>query len=116
MHSAYFVEYGPESFTRIHTDDGANIDRTIVTLIQTSDNIEGGETLVWDTYKKKGRDNKGYVKRKEGSRRPIGREIIPVVVPLQDGESVIYDGRTTHGVAEVRKGKRLVLVNWYKKD
>lgn len=111
--SHYFVKYGEESFTRLHTDDVNVVKMTIVTMVDTQDLIGGG-TLVFDKYTKNKRPRDRYAKRVNNGPAPVGKDIIPDIVEMQDGESVIYDAATTHGVTRVKQGHRIVLVSWFK--
>lgn len=43
------------------------------------------------------------------------QRVIPKVVDVDKGQSMVYDRSLLHGVAQVEKGKRLVLVSWYGK-
>ena len=107
----YFVKYVPESFTRLHVDNDKAVGKTIVTLIETNDLI-GGETLMYDVYPSQPRPSTHYAKRK-GDEVNYGKDIVPVIVPLVDGDSVIYDHKVKHGVCKVHQGYRIVLVSWY---
>ena len=112
-HAHYFVMYGKDAFTRIHTDDDKVIKLTIITMIETKD-LVGGGSLIYDKYNRKPRPAFKYAKRTGNGHGPYGRDIIPVIVETKDGESMIYDGKTLHGVTQVQQGHRLVLVSWFK--
>lgn len=107
VYSSYFLEYGVDSFTKQHTDDDKQIAKTIVTLIQST-NLKGGETIVLKTYKNKPRPS--WAKRKGDAW--YNKKIIPEVVYMEDGESIIYDHALPHSVSQVTQGTRLVLVTW----
>lgn len=111
--SHYFIKYPVDSFTRLHTDDAKVVKMTIVTIIETV-NLVGGCTLVFDKYTKNKRPRNRYAKRVNDGPPPIGKDIIPDIVEMQDGESVVYDAVTTHGVSRVKQGHRIVLVSWFK--
>lgn len=110
----YFLKYTKDSFTRMHTDNDAIVTKTIVTLIETKDLI-GGETLLFDKYPLKPRPSNKYAKRtpKDDS---YDKDIIPTVVQLQDGQSVIYNHAVNHAVCRVHEGHRIVLISWFKND
>lgn len=108
VYSHYFLEYGVDSFTKQHTDNDKLIEKTVVTLVESVDLI-GGETIVLKTYNIKGRPATAL--RKGGAM--YGYRIIPEVVKLEDGDSIIYDHSLPHSVAQVTQGKRLVLVSWF---
>ena len=110
--SHYFVLYKPDSFTRIHKDDVANVGCTIITMLEQND-LVGGDTLIFDEYKIKARGRDTQVKRTE-KKRPYMQPIIPVVPRVEDGQSIKYDRMVKHGVTRVESGTRLVLVSWFK--
>lgn len=113
-HTHYFLKYEEDAFTRMHTDDDKVIKLTIITMIET-DNLVGGGTLVFDKYNRKARPAHKYAKRTDNDTPgPYGKDIIPVIVESNDGESVIYDGKTQHAVTQVKQGHRIVLVSWFK--
>lgn len=106
-YSHYFVMYEKGSYTKIHSDNDEDVGLTIVTLVDTVD-LVGGDTLVYvnrpddeKTGYQKGEDHKGRV--------------VPKIVQMDVGDSVIYDRSLLHGVTQLDKGKRLVLVSWFKK-
>jgi len=108
LHSHYFLEYGVDSFTKQHTDNDSKILKTVVTLIQSTDLI-GGETIVLKTYNVKPRPR--WAERK--GKAFYNERIIPEVVYMEDGQSIIYDHALPHSVSQVKQGKRLVLVTWF---
>lgn len=113
-HTHYFLKYTSEAFTRMHTDNDSIIKQTCVTVIETKD-LVGGDTLMLDTYTKNKRPRNKYAKRvKRETHGPIGKDVIPVIVKHNDGDSVIYDPKTNHGVTQVEQGHRIVLVSWFK--
>lgn len=113
-YSHYFLEYGEESFTRMHTDAHTYVHQTMITVLDDKD-LVGGESLVHLPYEKKARPSNKYAKREEGKEGPYGEKIIPKVVNLNRGQTLIYDRDLLHGVAQVESGRRLVLVSWYDK-
>lgn len=107
-YSHYFVMYEPGSYTRMHTDNDDDVGLTIVTLIDTV-NLVGGETIVQLPAPK---DQKiGYQKGNDHEGR-----VVPKIVRMVEGDSVVYDRSLLHGVTQVELGKRLVLVSWFKRD
>jgi len=111
IYSHYFVMYEEGSFTRMHTDNDDEIDLTVVTLLDNQDLI-GGETIVQLPYQYKGRNKEQY---RKGEVPTENRRVIPRVVNVDKGQSMVYNRSLLHGVAQVEKGKRLVLVSWYGK-
>ncbi len=113
LYSHYFLDYLPESFTRSHTDNVDDVILTMVTVLDETD-LVGGETIVHVPYEKRARPADRYVKR-DGDNHPLGQEIIPKIVPVKRGQTMTYDHALNHGVCQVDKGRRLVLVSWYAK-
>jgi len=109
----YFLKYIEGSFTRMHHDN--NSDLTIVTLIDDKE-LVGGHSLVAETYEQRDRPADQYCARNNGEEThpPYGQEIVPDVLPVSVGESLVYGPDLKHGVSKVYEGERLVLVAWYK--
>lgn len=118
--SHYFLLYGPESFTRFHSDDDERVAMTIVTQIDTSDDLVGGKALVQLPYRKASRPSNKGARRSmdpvENDISPVGDIIVPRVVELKNGQSLVYDHKLRHGVSQVETGWRLVLISWFFKD
>ena len=107
----YFLKYVEWSWARPHHDNIGTPTKTAITLLEEQD-LEGGETLVWDKHYDLPKPEGAYVKR-GGS---IHRQDEIVCTPrLQPGESLLYDDNIRHGVAQVRGGHRIVLVTWYRR-
>ena len=113
-YSHYFLEYGPDAFTRMHTDAHTYVHQTMITVLDDRE-LVGGESLVMLPYEKRARPSNKYAKRGEGNEAPLGQVIIPKVVKLNRGQTLIYDKDLMHGVGQVQSGRRLVLVSWYDK-
>ena len=113
---AYFLKYEEGSFTRMHTDNDSKL--TIVTLVETSDDLVGGDALVQVEYKSPvgGRNSTFKCARSgpEKDRPPYGQNIIMDVIPVADGESLIYGSDLDHAVSRVRSGQRTVLITWFR--
>jgi len=114
----YFLHYGRDAFTKQHSDDDASIGLTIVTLLEKTDNLVGGETLIHLPYNKPDKGGEGYIKRQahfkdDPKDAPVGERIIPRIIPQEEGESVIYDRALMHSVTQVEQGHRIVLVSWF---
>lgn len=110
----YYLEYYEGSFTRRHSDAGEQSQRTVITMIDKSDDLEGGDTIVYLPHFKNDEfefDVNRY-KRDNEEDDEQGSNIIPVVLNLNVGESVTYDANLLHEVALVTKGRRRVLVSW----
>jgi hypothetical protein len=112
----YFLNYTEGSFTRRHADVGQQSQCTVITLLEKSDDLIGGETIVYTKHYKK--DNFEFdvnrYKRLDDKDDEQGADIVPHVVNLEVGQSVVYDVEMLHEVAEVLKGNRKVLVSWLK--
>jgi len=113
-YSHYFLEYGSDAFTKFHTDAHTYVYQTMITVLDDRE-LVGGESLVMLPYEKRQRPANKYAKRGEGNEAPLGETIIPKVVGLNKGQTLIYDKDLMHGVAQVESGTRLVLVSWYDK-
>ena len=105
----YFLNYGPESFTKFHTDNDDAVGLTIVTFLDKSEDLIGGEPLVQLPYEKRSRPSTHYRK----GDAPIGMKVIPKVIQMNVGQSLVYDKHLMHGVGQVEQGNRLVLISWY---
>ena len=104
-----FLNYGPESFTKFHTDNDEVVGLTIVTFLDKSDDLIGGEPLVQLPYEKRSRPSTHYRKGES----PLGQKVIPKVLHMEVGESLVYGQHLMHGVGQVERGNRLVLISWY---
>ena len=113
-YSHYFLEYGPEAFTKMHTDATTYVYQTMITVLDDKD-LVGGESLVMLPYEKRERPANKYAKRGDEDSGPIGQPVIPKVVQLNKGQTLVYDKDLHHGVCQVESGRRLVLVSWYDK-
>ena len=105
----YFLNYGPESFTKFHTDDDDKVGLTIVTFLDKSEDLIGGEPLVLLPYEKRSRPSTHYRK----GDAPVGQKVVPKVIQMNVGQSLVYDKHLMHGVGQVEQGNRLVLISWY---
>lgn len=118
--SHYFLWYGPESFTRFHSDDDERVAMTIVTQVETSPDLIGGKALGQLPYRKTSRPRHKDARRSHDPKlnaiSPTGDIIVPVVMEIEDGQSLIYDHKLRHGVSQVERGHRLVLISWFFKD
>lgn len=113
-HSHYFLEYIPGSFTRKHSDDDEKIYKTAITLIEASDDLDGGKTVGYLPHWKK--DYEFDVNWYDtGDHCDDGSTVIPDVIEQKVGETVWYDNKFMHSVSLVKKGKRIVLVSWFTK-
>lgn len=116
-HRSYFLEYKEGSFTRVHSDAEDQSAKTIVTIIKTSDDLVGGDTIIYKPHYKRDDydfDVNRYMVNDINSKEDHcqGSDIIPVVIRMKEGESVLYDQRLKHEVSLVEKGTRRVLITW----
>jgi predicted 2-oxoglutarate/Fe(II)-dependent dioxygenase YbiX len=105
----YFLHYGRGSFTKTHSDNDEAIGLTIVTMLEHTPNLVGGDTIVTLPYKGPVRDD-GYIKGEPH----IDQRMIMRVVSMDEGDSISYDRSLMHAVSQVEIGHRIVLVSWYK--
>ena len=109
MFRHYFLNYTPESFTKFHTDNDDAVGLTIVTFLDKSDDLIGGEALAMLPYIKRARPSNKYRK----GDAPIDEKVVPKVINMNVGQSLVYDKSLMHGVGQVERGNRLVLISWY---
>lgn len=114
-YSHYFLEYVEGSFTRAHSDNADDIGGTIVTLVDTSDNLDGGEALGYLPHFKKDIGEFDLNRYRDNDHEDTGNHIIPVVIKQQVGESIMYGPEFQHAVSQVITGRRRVLISWFKK-
>ena len=107
----YFLKYIPGSFTKVHSDHETT--RTVVTLIESQDLI-GGDSLIYDEYGMRPRPPHKEAKR-SNNQNLYGKFIIPRVIPMEAGDSLVYGPDLLHGVTQVEQGHRIVLITWWKK-
>ena len=108
----YFLRYIPGSFTRMHEDNNTKL--TIVTLLEEKD-LVGGHAIVKDKYKHRPRPSELECRRSsvEEESPPYDKNIILDVIPMKNGDSLIYGADQSHAVSKVHEGSRLVLVTWF---
>ena len=92
-----------------HTDNDDAVGLTIVTFLDKSDDLIGGEALAMLPYTKRERPSNKYRK----GDAPIDERVIPKVINMNVGQSLVYDKSLMHGVGQVERGSRLVLISWY---
>lgn len=106
----YYLDYIPDSFARFHADRPPKM--TAITLIDKSDDLEGGEFIVLKAFKKK-HFNERFIFDSMGSKPAnAGDFIVPEIMPMEIGETCLLWGEL-HGVTEVTKGFRRVHVAWW---
>lgn len=107
----YFLKYPQWSWTRVHTDNIGTSTKTIITFLEQSVDLLGGETLIYDKHYDLPVP-KGQIVQRSGSVHRMAE--VPFTPKVKDGESLIYDSNTRHGVTMIQRGYRIVLVSWYK--
>ena len=105
----YFLVYGPDSFTKFHTDNDEAVGLTLVTLLSKTDDLVGGEALAILPYTKRVRPEGKYRKGKA----PVDERVIPKVIAMEEGDTLAYGQHLMHGVGQVERGERIVLISWY---
>lgn len=91
----YFLDYRLGSYARMHQDNPATVVATAVTLIEKSDDLIGGDTVI-----------KVIDSNNQSTKR---------IIPQQVGRTIYYDAATDHGVSQVVNGNRKVLITWFRK-
>jgi len=89
LEACYMLEYGKGSFADMHHDHNSAL--TTVTVLYKSDDLIGGELIISD-------DDTD----------------ISFNMDHKVGETYFYDQTMKHGVSEVIKGTRRVLITWMK--
>lgn len=88
----YFLRYTVGSYAKMHMDNPNTVDGTAITLLERSDDLEGGDIII------------------------VGNDKERKVVPQLVGETIYYDTAVVHGVSKVTRGTRKVLITWFRKD
>lgn len=110
----YFLRYNEGSFARLHQD--ANSAMTIITQIETSDDLVGGLPIIRRVYEHRERPSYKLAKRHEGEEKepPYGKNMIyDYIVEMEDGKSAVYDDSLYHGVSYIHSGYRIILATWF---
>lgn len=118
----YFLKYSEGSFCALHQDSPKRVTNTCITLIDKSDDLDGGDIITTSTIEDLNLDLKGNLHRPTDEEIQSKKEPVPLThktkvlsVTKQDiGETVWYPAQMMHGVSLVNKGYRLVLISWYK--
>lgn len=108
-HVHYFLKYIPDSYTRVHQDNKNTVTKTVITLLEESPDLVGGDTLVFDRHYQKPMVEGAIFKGKNAD----DLDLVPVAVKNDQYQSLIYDWNVQHGVTRVFSGHRIVLVSWY---
>ena len=106
----YYLKYIPDSFARFHADRPPKM--TAITLIDKSDDLEGGDFIVLKAFKKKHFPNRFLFDSMGSKPANAGDFIVPEIMPMEVGETCLLWGEL-HGVTEVTKGFRRVHVAWW---
>lgn len=108
----YFLRYIPGSFTRMHKDN--NTELTIVTMLDQED-LVGGCSIVTNKYLRRDRPANQRCDRAdfEKDNPPYNQDIILDVLPMEDGDSLVYGADQNHAVSKVYEGSRTVLITWF---
>jgi len=91
--SGKFIDYVKDSYCKGHKDDPNGSHLSVITMIDMSSDLLGGEAYF-------ARDRKAVSTHK----------MIPG--PLESGDCLMYGYNVYHGVDEVLNGRRLVCVLW----
>lgn len=111
----YFLKYEVGSFARMHKDNVDKVGQTIVTHIDSSPDLHGGDSVIFGRYAKKVRPSHLPAKRVKGEKGQYNEQIIPITIRAENGESIVYDTSMQHGVSLVERGIRIVLISWFQK-
>jgi len=108
INQLYFLEYGPDSFARIHEDSGTSL--TSITILKEVD-LVGGETIFRREFDHKSNPTEG--KTYLSSARVLKHPYISVC-STSPGDVLTYGPREEHGVAYTHSGLRRVMAIWMK--
>lgn len=108
-HVHYFLKYVPDSFTRVHQDNKDTVTKTVITFLDHSPDLVGGDTLVFDKQYDSEPPEGSVVKGKDVH----SRDVVPTAIKAPNYTSLIYNWNVPHGVTRVNEGHRIVLVSWY---
>ena len=106
----YFLKYSKNSFAKIHSDNNSGL--TQVTLCETSEDVIGGQIITELPYRS---NNFSGIVRPD-DKDIIGRDCVPRIVNLNDGETITYGSNVLHGVTQIEQGIRKVFIVWFEKD
>lgn len=112
----YFLKYIEGSFTNVHFDSPERVNRTAVTLIDTSDVLVGGQVVLLkdvepqDLLRGEQRPENYFDPK---TNKPKVQLRVPLVVEQEVGSTLYYNHFVHHGVTKVEKGYRLVLISWF---
>ena len=108
----YFLKYKEGAFAKMHVDNPDRHIKTCITMIHTSNNLIGGDSLIYKVLEKD--DMKPWPIVPPGKKfDSTGKPVIPIIVKQPVGTSLWYDKNTMHGVSRVEQGMRIVLVTWF---
>tara|TARA_Y100000389_G_scaffold180684_1_gene195710 strand:+ start:321 stop:845 length:525 start_codon:yes stop_codon:yes gene_type:complete len=93
--SSKFVDYVQGSYCKGHRDSVDQSNLSIITMIDMSSDLIGGEA---------------YFSRDSTSSYDQKFKMVPG--PLYSGDSLLYGYNLFHGVDEIIRGRRLVLITW----
>lgn len=118
----YFLLYKQDSFCALHQDSPKRVTSTGITLVDRSDDLDGGDIIITSTIEELNLGLHGNVHRPTDDDILSKKEPVPItsktkvieVVKQEVGETVWYPAQKMHGVSLVKKGYRLVLISWYK--
>ncbi len=108
-HVHYFLKYVPNSFTRLHQDNKETVAKTVITFVDQSEDLLGGDTLIFDKHYNQPPPLGSVSKGKDSNRV----DVIPTTIKVPNFTSLVYDWNVPHGVTRVFEGHRIVLVSWY---
>jgi len=107
----YFLEYSTGSWARKHADDSKQSGLTAITMLYRSNDLVGGDTVVYLPYEDMPAKHENSTNR--GLKVTTGQEIVPSMVTLSVGETAFYTTQVAHEVTLVHNGIRRVLVTWF---
>ena len=117
----YILDYKLGGFSRPHCDPRDRI--TTLTLL-SDDEYEGGESLLQsDAYVPERLKKENVITEKDmliaqerGENFVRLDNACPIIMPLKKDVTYAFGEHRMHGVTQVLKGHRLILVEWWRRD
>lgn len=114
--AVYFLKYKVGSFAKSHVDNPDNNFLTAITMVRTSEDLVGGESLIIKNLEQSDikRGSISTMNSKTAKKLNfMGKPVLPIIVRQSVGTTLWYERNVLHGVTRVDRGERIVLVTWF---
>lgn len=116
--NSWLLQYHKGAYANLHRDPSNAV--TLVTLLSSPKDSIGGENIIITNHERGLSSAKKVVTTDktllESPMSTVWHDKIdggiPNVIRMEKFDTVVYTGRTSHGVSELTDGKRLVMVHW----